>query len=445
MTSSAMPSAVGATRRLVLVDFDWQDADLVPQLLRHPGVSVRLVAGARPDDPGVRLAELCGLPRTVDLADLTREIFDLAVVSERSPRRTQIEGLLLALGTPSVSPRSFLDGETPAGESTPAVEAPLELHAAAFETTIGGEAFDSLVERALPDISQDAPTAPSPVRPTGRHDVRITNLNEFPSQEDRRGLEAALKSLVADTGAGNAELYVGANDHLELVVQVGKSDPLLKGLIELAVQLGTPQVVSSLSGEKRTAKAWGAWPFKTAQRRGVLAASGIDPAEGWTSWQRTVDDLRTTWDEQDRERAGAAFPLIPQPKSGWLAVDDFRTRLELATERNARDGLKFSLHRLTFPAASVALDKLADRLPGQLRDTDCICRPTNRIVLLLTPGPRDNFVHLRRRLVQLWQDVWEQAGNARPAPGITDERIDMTAPDEAASFMSRAEAWFSAT
>ena len=99
-------------RRVVLIDFDWQDADLLPRLLRQPGLSVRLVAGERPDDPGLRVAELCGLPRTLDLADLTREIFDLALVSERSARRTQIEGLLLALGTPCASPRGLLEGDS---------------------------------------------------------------------------------------------------------------------------------------------------------------------------------------------------------------------------------------------------------------------------------------------------------------------------------------------
>src|SRR4030067_694168 len=110
----------GARRRIVLVDFDWQDADLLPRLLRRPEISdrlvaggvgggggtrgggrrvlprllrrpeisVRLVAGGDGEEAGTRVAEMCGLPCTVDLADLTREIFDLALVSERSPRRT---------------------------------------------------------------------------------------------------------------------------------------------------------------------------------------------------------------------------------------------------------------------------------------------------------------------------------------------------------------------
>src|SRR5262245_48997392 len=129
--SNSTATVNGADRRLLLVDFDWQDADLMPELLQHPGVSVRLVAGAQYDDAGIRLAELCGLPRTVDLADLTREIFDLALVSERSPRRTQIEGLLLALGTPSLTPQLFMADDSDA-DTTPGVEAPLELHPAAL-------------------------------------------------------------------------------------------------------------------------------------------------------------------------------------------------------------------------------------------------------------------------------------------------------------------------
>lgn len=95
-------------RRLVLIDFDWNDADLLPQLVQTPGVNIRLVAGARRDDPGVRAAALCGLPRTLDLADLTREIFDLALVGERSPRRQPLDRLLRVLGTDVESPRGFV-------------------------------------------------------------------------------------------------------------------------------------------------------------------------------------------------------------------------------------------------------------------------------------------------------------------------------------------------
>ena len=100
MASHSQEPVVPAERLLLLIDFDWQDADLLSDLFRQPGVSVRLVAGPGPQDPGVRMADLCGLPRTLDLADLTREIFDVALVGERSSRRTQLESLLVALGTP---------------------------------------------------------------------------------------------------------------------------------------------------------------------------------------------------------------------------------------------------------------------------------------------------------------------------------------------------------
>src|SRR5580765_2168472 len=99
MATNPTEAAHSMPRRVVLIDFDWQDADLLPELLRMPGVSVRLVAGAGPDDAGVRVAGLCGLPRSTEMSDLTREIFDLALLGPHSPRREQVERLLRALGT----------------------------------------------------------------------------------------------------------------------------------------------------------------------------------------------------------------------------------------------------------------------------------------------------------------------------------------------------------
>src|SRR5262249_22662223 len=152
------------------------------------------------------------------------------------------EGLLLALGTPSASPQSFLSGDGHAADTVPAVEAPLELHAAAFETTLGGDPFDAIVDQALPpDWSIEAPTEPQPVTPKSDGRVRIESLDDFPTPEDRLTLEAALRDLVSGTGAGRAELHVGDREHVELVVEVGPKDPLLQGLVALALQLGTPQ------------------------------------------------------------------------------------------------------------------------------------------------------------------------------------------------------------
>jgi len=438
--ATASSAVENTARRVVLIDFDWQDADLLPELLRHPGLAVRLVAGERNDDAGLRVAELCGLPRTVDLADLTREIFDLAVVSERSPRRTQIEGLLLALGTPYLSPERLLEGESVNGDEAPAIEAPLALHAAAFEHALGGDAIDSIVEQSLPDVAQDGPTMPQPVRFAGQQNILIPSLEDFPSPEDRRGLEQALSSLVAGTGAGRAELHTGRADDLECVAEVGPADPLLAGLVDLALEMGTPQVVSRLTGPQE-GKAWGAWPFQTTQHRGVLAAGAIDPAKGWTTWERMVEELRSTWDEREREQAAPAFPMVPDMQNGWLELDAFRARLDLAIDRNKRDGLRFAVHRLQFADAPAAVETLCRLLPDQLRETDCLCRPLPNQMLLLTAGSADAFAHVRRRLLALWEHAWRDDSHSPPAPPITDERIEMNGPEDAADFLGAAKVW----
>jgi hypothetical protein len=437
-TSTAIP-LTEIRRRVVLVDFDWQDADLIPELLAQPGISVRLVAGSNAEDAGVRLAELCGLPRTVDLADLTREIFDLALVSERSPRRTQIEGLLLALGTPSVTPQSFMANEV-APDLTPAVEAPLELHAAALETTLGGEPFDSLVEQALPDVSDDAPTAPAPVVPRGEPSFVIASLEEFPSLDDRRGLEKALQLLMTDTGAGRAELHIEGAESSETLIEIGPADALLRGLVELAQERGTPQVVASLTDDS-DGVAWGAWPFRTATRRGVLAAAGISPVEGWSRWQKMLEELRQTWDHEDRQKAAPAFPMTPARSAGVLDLQDFHSSLELATARHQRDGLRFALHRLEFPCSDEAVGLLLERLPSQVRGTDSLCRPRPRTVLLLTATPRESFPHLQKRIATLWETVWLELGLDRPVPGLREERVEITGPDDLEGFIERANAW----
>jgi len=429
-------------KRVVLVDFDWGDADLMPELLRRPGVAVRLVAGNHAQDPGLRVAEMCGLPRTLDLADLTREIFDMALVGESSSRRSQLESLLLALGTPCLTPQEFLRGKPGEPPPPPAIEAPLALHAAALEHTLGGGDFDALVEQALPDLGADAPVTPQPVAPTNHPRILITSFEDFPSHEARAHLEEALKELVSRSGAGTAELHAGDSASLQLLAQIGPEDRLLSGLVDLANEMGTPQVITRLS-EPGLGKAWGAWPFRTAQRRGVLAAAALDPKAGWGEWQKMVDELRTSWDEQDRERAGASFPFTPLRSPGWLEQEEFGARIELALERNRHDRMRFELHRLDFPEAPMAVEALCGWLPGQIRDTDCICRPAHGSVLLLNAGPAEGFTYLRRRLLALWDTAWRDSGAAPPAPALVDQHVAMAGPEDAEAFLAAAGAWLS--
>jgi hypothetical protein len=242
------------------------------------------------------------------------------------------------------------------------------------------------------------------------------------------------------TGAERAEVVSTQRGDTEVLAEVGPDDPLLRGLIELAMKFNKPQVVSQVSG-KSEGKAWGAWPFQTTQRSGVVAAAGIDPGTGWGSWERMVSDLKSTWDEADREKTAPAFPMIPDQVQAWLSPDDFRIRIDLAVERNALDGLRFAVHRLAFSEAPEGVALLCERLPKQLRDTDCICQPSPHVVLLLTAGPASGFLHLRRRLLALWEQAWHDIAGAPPAPPVTDERVEMLRPEESTLFAATARGW----
>jgi len=429
-------------RRVVLIDFDWEDADLVPALVKCPELSIRLVAGARQDDPGLRVAELCGLPSTVDLGDLTREIFDLALVSERSTRRTQIEGLLRVLGTPCATPQSFLDGSGGPDEGAPAIEAPIALHAAALETSLGGSPIDDMVEEALPDLTQEPSALPpdrSKARPSGVSPV-VQSLEDFPSPEDRLGLENALTGLMSGTGATAAELQTGRSGRLEVIAQVGPEDELMKGLVDLALRSEEPQVVQRLSGPDE-GRAWGAWPFRTGSRKGVLAAAGIDPAVGWMIWEKTVEELRTTWDQREREQADRAGTPVPEVKAGWLGREQFLRHVELAVERNHRDGLRFSLRRITFPEVQLPVEQFCSGLAAQLRETDVVCRPGCFVMLHLAPYRPSAQTALQKRVQQLFERAWREAGPRTPLPTLGEEELVLERPEESADFVQRTKAW----
>jgi hypothetical protein len=289
-------------------------------------------------------------------------------------------------------------------------------------------------------VGDDAPTAPMPVRPTGRVGVEAPRLDEFPSLEDRQALERALLSLVEGTGAAGAVLHAGRPNEIRLVAQVGGADALLEGLIGLALELNTPQVITHVTGPNE-GKAWGAWPFRTTRTRGVLAASGIDPAGGWTMWEKTLEELRTTWDERDRAQAGPAFPIMPEEPRGWLDPETFRTRLQLAVDRNQRDGLSFAVHRLALDEGDTMgiADQFALKLPEQLRDTDCICRPGPRVVLMLSTTVGTAFDAVRRRLGLQWEELHRLAGAT--ATPILKRSAELLGPADAEGFMETVNGW----
>jgi len=270
--------------------------------------------------------------------------------------------------------------------------------------------------------------------------VVVRSLDDFPSPDDRQRLEGALADMVTSTGVDHAQLHAGRGGDVQLLAQVGPDDPLLRGLVEMAARSNAPQVVSRLSGAEQ-GKAWAAWPFQTTSRQGVVAAAGIDPESGLSEWERLVGEIRSTWDQHDRDMASPAFPFVPDRVSGWLDVEAFRTRLDLAVERNGRDGLHFSVHRLEFPDARHCVEDLCQKLPQQLRDTDCICHPSPRIVLMLTAGPVSGFPHVRRRLLALWEQAWHDGRQPSPAPPISGERVDLTGPEDAPAFVATAGDW----
>lgn len=130
-----------------------------------------------------------------------------------------------------------------------------------------------------------------------------------------------------------------------------------------------------------------------------------------------------------------------RPRLSLLPVDAFLHRLEVAVDRNRTDGFRFALHRIRFEGGGAEVEALTCVLPEHLRGTDCICRHGAREILLVCAGPVNAFVHVRRRIVTLWERAWRDCGNPGPAPPIADERVEMSDPDDARSFLAAAHDW----
>lgn len=408
-----------ALRRVVLADFDWSDADLLPELLRHPGISVRLMAGVQADDPGVRVAELCGVPRTLELADLTRELFDVALVGERSPRRADLEHLMNALGTPMITPQSFLGTlrgferrVDPATAEVADDEVPSDLA--------------EMLDRAIPNLVTTPALVPAPA-------AWLAEIEPMPGSTDRVGLERMLARLSARTGAFAAALMVRDRDALADVAVSGGDDPLLRALGELALKLDSPQVVSRLNGTP--GRIWGAWPFRTRDHRAVLAGAGLEGSESADAWERTAFELQYVW-ARDEQGGGAAEHRF---RNHWLTPSEFRSRVRFAVDRHRRERGRLALHRLHFSSGPGTVEVLCQRLPDHLRAADCLCLPSPGVVLVLCAGPAADFPHVLRRIEELWSACCAESGV--PAAPIADERVELVSDIDADAFLAATSGW----
>lgn len=421
MAISHPSPADGPPRRVVLVDFDWRDADLVPELLRQPTITIGLVAGEGPDDPGVRLAELCGVPHTIELSDLTREIFDLALIGENSGRRSQLERVLAALGTPVETARGWLAPKTvPADyDAAASLRDDDSFYSGASAATRAREALDDL----LPDFpsehgnivdARDVPAADD-------HDTLIPEAEMdpgLPGPEDRDGLERTLQHWTTSTDARAAEIHMRRDGEDGQVSRSGPEDRMLDALVNLAIELGRPHVMNQLEGPER-GKAWAAWPFRTTIRTGCVAAAAIDPVTGRAHWEHLVDDLRSSWDLEDRETI-ARLEQGGKPYTGTP-----RGRLDIALQRNRDEGLRYEAHRLSFPATQSTVEEIAADLTSKVRDSDFVHPLGSGALLLLCSGPPAGYALIRRRLLAAWEDAWRESGGVAPAPPFTDERIEL--------------------
>jgi hypothetical protein len=407
----------GSPRRLVLIDFDWHDADLLPALLRMRGVSIRLVTGSTSEDAGVRVAALCGLRRSVEVADLTREIFDLALVGERSPRRPQLERLLRALGTPIESPMAFARNGDAMERRGPDETAPASPDASP-ENGVGGEVAGWASHGIAAAIDREAAT-------TAEHSM--------PAPDDLPALERSLAGWLAATGASAASLHLARGDSLSRVCRSGPEDPLLEALVALAFRLDRPQVMTCEDGPQR-GRLWAAWPFQSARRRGVVAVGGAE-ASGRAPWESVVRALSLAW------RVAEEGESPEPPHLTLLEPDAFTHRLRLAVDRHHADGFRFALYRLTFEGPEAVLDTLLRVLPERLRGTDCVCRPAPQELLLLCAGTAHAFAHVRRRIDQLWREAWGTHGAGGDPGAIAEERVDLAGAEGAHAFLVAARDW----
>lgn len=266
--------------RVALIDLDWNEADRFAELVRKSGTSTLLVAGESTDDPGLRVAGLCDVPRTIHLEDVAQGGFDVAWIGERSRRRAQVEALLGTLGIPIRSLEEML-AELNVTERGPSrVREPSR---APFE-------IDTALERAFPDLSGGATVRGR----QGTSTPEAFELGAMPQRSDRAGISRLIARLACLSGASAAALWGGSRAKLRVMARSGPEDPLLRAMSELAATLDTAQVVSKPDGP-HAGRLWGAWPIQASGDRVILAGAAIEPVDGAAVWECAALELERAW------------------------------------------------------------------------------------------------------------------------------------------------------
>jgi hypothetical protein len=295
MPKDGSDSAMERARRtrVALVDLDWSDLDALAELVRAPGVSIRLVTGARADDPGVRLAELCELRHSTELGDLARERLDWALIGGNGSRRDGVERVLAVLGTPLEPIGEFVRRGCGEGKGTEAVEAPGtdamvtladELPVAAHVDSADGVAASAETAFEWPWNPEPA-TAPDD-EPT---------IAPLPGPDDLYDLERMLEDWAAGTHAASAALHHVVGDGIERLCRIGPEDTLLDELVERAHRTWTAH--SAGDGDTPGARLRGAWPLEGGGVCAILAVAGAD-AEAATVWPDAAEALARAWDDR---------------------------------------------------------------------------------------------------------------------------------------------------
>jgi hypothetical protein len=389
MTHEPVPPA-SAVRRVVLIDPSETEAGAIPAVTAMPGVHLCLVACDHPAAPGVRAAERAGVRVTLDLADLTRDVYDVALLGEHSPRRARLLGLMRALGTPVTTPHEFTDGTQRAAMTPGALR----------ESTVATPADGG---------------APSAIDP--------------PPADDPGAIEAWLGALARRTGAHGARLVRGG-PRPRVIAHVGDADPLLESLASRALRQDHPQVMTGLHGDA-SGRSFGGWPVRTPYFHGALAAAGFDPGRGSAGWEHAARELVAAWTARPARGEHSRCP--------WLDTEAFRDRVGAAASLGLAADERYSLYRLRFEGDSALVDHLCRRLPERMRGGDALCRPFPDQVLMLCSGSPADFVHIRRRVGELWEDVCSGQG-AEPLL-VTDERIEMAWSGDTDLFIAAAAGW----